>query len=134
VRIEAGSGLSEAEVKRMIKDAEEHAAEDRKRREDVESRNHADGIAYRAERLLQNDKAQLTADARTGVQKGNDTLRQALAGTDRTAWAQAARALESKLDALSRESGSGVRHDESHTSEPAEGGPVAADYEVLEDA
>jgi len=52
IRIQAKSGLSEADIERMIKDAEAHAAEDRKRREQVEARNQLDALVHQAERTL----------------------------------------------------------------------------------
>src|SRR5260221_9102763 len=52
IRIEVSSGLNEQEIQRMVKDAEAHAAEDRTRREAVESRNQADGTAYEAAKFL----------------------------------------------------------------------------------
>jgi molecular chaperone DnaK len=52
IRIQAKSGLSEADIERMIKDAEAHAAEDRKRREQVEARNQLDALVHQTERTL----------------------------------------------------------------------------------
>ena len=56
--IQSSSGLSEAEIQKMVKDAEEHAAEDARRREEIEVRNHADSAHYQAEKMLreQGDK------------------------------------------------------------------------------
>ncbi len=53
IRIEAKSGLTEEEIKRMLKDAEEHAEEDKKRKEEVETRNEADSLAFRAQKALE---------------------------------------------------------------------------------
>src|SRR5207253_2833197 len=52
IRIEASSGLNEAEVQRMVRDAESHAAEDRQRRETIEARNRGDALAYEVEKNL----------------------------------------------------------------------------------
>ncbi len=52
IRITASSGLSEEEIEKMVKDAEAHSAEDQKKRELIEARNHADGLAYTTEKSL----------------------------------------------------------------------------------
>jgi molecular chaperone DnaK len=65
VKIEVGSGLSKDEVERMAKDAEAHAGEDKKRRELVDLKNHADSLIYQAEKVLREngDKVEVTAKA-----------------------------------------------------------------------
>ena len=52
IRIQASGGLNEAEIQRMVKEAEEHAEEDRKRKEQIEARNHADSLIYTTEKSL----------------------------------------------------------------------------------
>src|SRR5579885_2566464 len=52
IRIQASGGLSEADIKKMVKDAEEHASEDKKRRELIDARNHADGLIHQVEKNL----------------------------------------------------------------------------------
>ncbi len=52
IRIQASGGLAEADIKRMVKEAEEHAAEDKKRRELVEARNHADALVHTTEKNI----------------------------------------------------------------------------------
>jgi molecular chaperone DnaK len=66
IRIEASSGLDESEVNRMVRDAEQHAAEDRKRREGIDIRNTADQMVYATEQLLRDQGDKVDA----GVQKG----------------------------------------------------------------
>lgn len=82
IRIEAKSGLSEAEIKRMLKDAEEHAEEDKQRKEEIETRNEADGLAFRAQKALNDYKDKMPANLATDIQSRIDAVKKALEGTD----------------------------------------------------
>lgn len=84
IKIEAKSGLDEQEIKRMLKDAEEHAEEDRIRKEEIESRNEADSLAFRAEKSLTEYKDKLPANIVTEIQEKIDALKEALKGTNLT--------------------------------------------------
>jgi molecular chaperone DnaK len=68
ITITASSGLSESEVEKMRKDAESHAEEDRKRRELIEARNHADNTVYAAEKALREFGEKVPADVRSEVE------------------------------------------------------------------
>lgn len=82
IRIEAKSGLSEAEIKRMLKDAEEHAEEDKQKKEEIETRNEADGLAFRAQKALNDYKDKMPANLATDIQSRIDAVKKALEGTD----------------------------------------------------
>jgi len=82
IRITASSGLNEAEIKQMMRDAEEHADEDRKRREVVEARNQLDGLVYQTEKLLGEQGATLDAAAKTTVEDALKDAKAALEGDD----------------------------------------------------
>lgn len=82
IRIEAKSGLSEDEIKRMLKDAEEHAEEDKQKQEEVEVRNEADSLAFRAEKSLKEYKDKLPENVVNDVQSKVDAVKKALEGTD----------------------------------------------------
>ena len=69
IRIEASSGLSEDEIERMVKDAEAHAAEDKKRREEIETRNQADTLVYTTEKTLKEHGDKIPAGEREKVEK-----------------------------------------------------------------
>lgn len=84
IKIEAKSGLDEQEIKRMLKDAEEHAEEDRIRKEEIESRNEADSLAFRAEKSLTEYKDKLPANIVAEIQEKIDALKEALKGTNLT--------------------------------------------------
>src|SRR5437660_9765778 len=68
ITITASSGLSKGEVERMVREAELHAQEDRQRREEIETRNRADSLAYQAERTLKDVGDKISAILRTEVE------------------------------------------------------------------
>jgi len=78
ITITASSGLSKDEVDRMMKEAESHADEDRKRRDEVESRNKADQAVYAAERMLKDTGDKLSAAERQPVEAAIDDLKKAI--------------------------------------------------------
>ncbi len=82
IRIEAKSGLSENEIKRMLKDAEEHAEEDKQKKEGVEAKNEGDSLAFRAQKALDEHKDRVPQDVKDTVQSKIDALKKALEGTD----------------------------------------------------
>jgi molecular chaperone DnaK len=82
ITITASSGLSKDEVKRMMNEAETHAEEDRKRREEIDARNRADQAVYGAERFVQESGDKLTADDRQAIQSATEALKKAVEGND----------------------------------------------------
>jgi len=82
IKIEAKSGLTDAEIQRKIKEAELHAAEDKQRKETVEVRNEADALAFRAQKSLDEYKAKLPGNVVSDVQSHIDALKKALEGQD----------------------------------------------------
>ncbi|GHO63610.1 chaperone protein DnaK [Ktedonobacter sp. SOSP1-52] len=82
VTITASSGLSQSEVDRMVREAEQHSQEDRQRRQEIELRNTASSVAYQAERLLQENREKLSPDMRAEVENRIKAVRDALTGSD----------------------------------------------------
>ncbi|SPT53670.1 Heat shock protein 70 [Actinomyces bovis] len=80
--ISGGSALPKEDIDRMVKEAEAHAEEDKKRREDAETRNSAEQQAYSIEKLLKDNKDKLPEDVHTEVSGAVDELKQALEGSD----------------------------------------------------
>ncbi len=78
IRIEAKSGLTESEIKRMLNDAEEHKEEDKKRKEEIETRNEADSLAFRAQKALNEYKDKLPKDVVDDIQGKIDAVKKAL--------------------------------------------------------
>ncbi len=93
ITITASSGLSKDEVDRMMKDAESHAEEDRKRKDEIETRNRADQAKYAAERLLKESGDKMDASDRQAIEAAVADLDKALSGGDAEAMAKAMEAL-----------------------------------------
>ena len=85
ITISGGSTLSKEDIERMVREAEEHAAEDKQRREEAETRNNAEQLAYSVEKLISENEDKLPEDVKTEVQGDLDELKQALAGDDSAA-------------------------------------------------
>ena len=82
IRIEAASGLSEEEIKRMVNDAESHKEDDQKKKKDIETRNEADALVFRAEKALTDYKEKIPAEVTTEIQSKVDAAKKALEGSD----------------------------------------------------
>ncbi|WP_099332354.1 molecular chaperone DnaK [Actinomyces minihominis] len=80
--ITGGSALPKEDIERMVKEAEEHAEEDKKRREDLETRNLAEQTAYSIEKLLKDNEDKVSEDTRSSVQSAIDDVKKALEGED----------------------------------------------------
>jgi molecular chaperone DnaK len=119
ITITASSGLSKDEVDRMMKDAESHAEEDRRRREEIETRNRADQAVYGAEKMLQEAGDRVGADDRAAVQAAIERLKSAMSANDTagmtSAMEQLTQAQHKAAEALYRQQG------------PAGGGPGGSD-------
>ncbi|WP_349903670.1 molecular chaperone DnaK [Parafrigoribacterium humi] len=80
--ITGGSSLPKEDIERMVREGEEHAAEDKKRREEAETRNTAEQLAYQTEKLIKDNEDKLPDDVKSDVQADVDALKSALAGED----------------------------------------------------
>ena len=82
IRIEASSGLSDNDIQRMVKDAESHAAEDKKRREEIDTRNRLDSMTYEVEKSVKEWGDRLPAEVKTRLDASIERSRKALRGDD----------------------------------------------------
>ena len=82
IRIEASGGLSEADIEKMVKDAEAHAEEDKKRREEAETRNHGEALANSTEKMLAENAEKIPADVKAEVETALEALKTALKDGD----------------------------------------------------
>jgi molecular chaperone DnaK len=80
--ITGGSSLAKEDIERMVKEAEEHAAEDKKRREEQDLKNTAEQMAYQTEKIIKDNDDKLPEEVKTEVQADIDALKTALAGDD----------------------------------------------------
>ncbi|MEY4409984.1 MAG: molecular chaperone DnaK [Actinomycetota bacterium] len=129
--ITGGSSLSTEDIERMVKDAEEHAAEDKKRREEAETRNQAEQLAYSTEKLIKDNDDKLPEEVKTEVQADVDALKSALASDD----IEAVKSAQEKLMSSQQKLGEAI-----YAAQPAEGeaaqeasGEDVVDAEVVED-
>jgi molecular chaperone DnaK len=82
IRIQASGGLSDREIEQMVKEAQEHAEEDRQRKEQIEARNHADSMIYTTEKSLREHGDKLGADDRSAIEQAIADLRGVLDSAD----------------------------------------------------
>ncbi len=100
ITITASSGLSEAEVERMVKEGELHAAEDTKRRQEIEARNAADSAVYTTEKFIREYGDKLPEDMKKIADEKVEAVRRALDGKDTNAIRRTTEALQQHLQTL----------------------------------
>ena len=93
IRIQASGGLSEADIEKMVKDAEANAEADKKKKEEVETRNQAEALMHSTEKTLKENADKISATDKTAIEDAISTLKTALEGTDTAA-------IKEKSDAL----------------------------------
>ena len=103
ITITASSGLAKDEVEKMRKDAEAHAEEDKAKREEVETRNEADGTVYRSEKMLKENADKISGDDKAKIEKAAADVKEALKGSDAAAIKSAAEKLNEAWQAVSAE-------------------------------
>jgi molecular chaperone DnaK len=100
ITITAGSGLSKEEVDKLQREAEMHAAEDKKRREEIETRNAADSAAYTAEKTIRDNADKIPAELKAEVEGKVSNVRTALQGTDADAVQRATEELNASMQKI----------------------------------
>jgi len=148
ITITASSGLSKDEVDRMMRDAESHAEEDKKRREEIETRNRADQAVYAAEKMLQEMGDKLAAGDKAAVESAVAALKSALEVNDTAAMTQAmeqlTQAQHKAAEAIYKQAGpsapggagpdgAGPSADAAGGGQPGGGAGDVIDAEVVED-
>ena len=103
ITITASSGLSKDEIEKMRRDAESHAEEDKKQREEVETRNEADNAVYRSEKMLKDNADKLSGDDKGKIESAVTAVKEALKGSDTAAIKAAADKLNEAWQAVSAE-------------------------------
>ncbi|WP_297667857.1 molecular chaperone DnaK [uncultured Corynebacterium sp.] len=121
IKIQEGSGLSQEEIDRMVKDAETHAEEDKKRREEQEVRNTAESMAYQTRKFVEDNKEKVNEDTQNKVEEAAKAVDEALKGDD----IEAIKDAVEKLNAESQEMGKAIY--EAEAAAGAEGAGAGAD-------
>lgn len=130
ITIQDGSGLTQEEIDQMVKDAEAHADEDKKRREEQEVRNSAESMAYQTRKFLSDSEDKVSEETKTKVEDAATAVDEALKGDD----IEAIKDAVEKLSAESQEMGKAIYEAEAANAEGAEGaaGEGAADDDVVD--
>jgi molecular chaperone DnaK len=122
--ITGGSGLSKDEIDRMMKDAEAHAEEDKKRRDEAEIRNSAEGLVFTTEKFLGENGDKLPEDARTNLTSAVDELKKTLEGAD----FEAIKAAQEKVSQIASEAGGALYAAAAAAGETPEGAAAGAGF------
>ena len=150
ITITASSGLSEAEIDQMVKDAETHATEDQQKREEVEVHNQADSLIYETEKNLNEFGDKVDTAIKGNVENAVEELKKALENKDTEdikakteslmqVWHQASEELYKQTAEAGGDPSAGPEHQSAPTDEPqstsssADGEVIDADYEVVDD-
>ncbi len=130
--ITGGSALPKDDIDRMMRDAEEHAEEDRKRREEAETRNQAESLVYQTEKFIKDNDEKLPADVKDKVNAALGEAQEALKGTDTAAIRSAMEKLTTESQAL----GQALYKDSAATGGDgaATGGSTGATHDDVVDA
>jgi len=139
IRIQASGGLSEADIERMVKDAEAHASEDKRRRELVEARNNADALIHTTERTLRENEEKIPAGDRQAVEPAIQALKDTLESEDTEqikskteALAQASMKIGEALYKAQQAAQAGGAAGDGATSGGSNGGGAGADDKVVD--
>ncbi|WP_183774592.1 MULTISPECIES: molecular chaperone DnaK [Rhizobium] len=130
IQIQASGGLSEADIERMVKDAETHATEDKKRRETIEAKNAGDALIHETEKTLAEHGAKLADADRRTIEDAVSNLREALKGNDGDAITAKVNALQQASMKLAEAIYS--QPQQSETASPASGNDDVVDAEFTE--
>jgi len=118
--ITGGSALPKEDIERMIKEAEAHAAEDKKRREEAETRNQAEALVYSTEKVLRDNGDKVPEDVKTQVTAAIGELRTALEGDD----IEAVKSKQAALSAVAQKIGEAIYAADAASAAAAGGAPA----------
>lgn len=137
IRIQASSGLTEEEIQKMVKEAELHAEEDKKRKELVELKNKADTLAYTTEKIMKENEAKINPDLKSRLEKAIKEVKDTITTDDKVRIENAYNELTKESHALSQI----IYQNAGHSSTTSDTGKenktdekvVETDYEVMDD-
>ncbi len=137
ITITGSSGLSDAEIEKMVKDAEANAEADKKRKEEVEIRNNADSLVYQTEKTLKDLGDKVSTEDVDKANAAKERLKTALQGTDIEAIKKASEELSTVVQELSvklyQQAQAQTQANEAKETEKGKDNVVDADYEVMDD-
>ena len=145
ITIASSSGLSEDEINKMVQDAEKHAEEDKKKKEEVEAKNNADHMIYQTEKLLKENGDKLPASDKSEIESKMSALKSAVESNNtdnikratddlQAAWSKASEALYKQAGAQQGQADAGSQSSSGgESSGRKDDGVVDADYEIVDD-
>lgn len=147
ITIASSSGLSEEEINKMVQDAEKHAEEDKKKKEEVEAKNNADHMIYQTEKLLKENGDKLQPSDKSEIESKMSALKSAVESNNtdsikkatddlQAAWSKASEALYKQAGAQQGQADAGQQQTQQNTNQDSgrkDDGVVDADYEVVDD-
>jgi len=145
IRIEASSGLSDADIQKMVNEAEKNASEDKQRREEIDTRNRLDSMTYEVEKNAKEWSDKISADLKTRLESSIERARKALRGDDMNevraaqeelsnAYQEAGRSFYASAQAAPEAEAGGAEEGAKATEEAGKADEVAeADYEIVDD-
>lgn len=146
IRIESSSGLSEEEINRMVQDAEKHAEEDKKKKEEVEAKNNADHMIYQTEKLLKESGDKLQPSDKSEIETKVSALKSAIDSNNtdnikrateelQSAWSKASEYLYKQGQQAGGQTGQQSQANETNSEDTGrkDDSVVDADYEVVDD-
>ncbi len=140
ITITASTNLSEDEIDKAVKEAEQYAAEDKKNKEAVEVRNQADNLVYSTERTLNELGDKIASDDKTRVQAEADAVKEALKGTDNDAikaasekLAQVSQEIFGKIYGAAQQNATAGADNAGNANNGGDGNTYDADYEVVDE-
>jgi len=131
IRITASSGLSDDEIEKMVKDAEMHESEDKKRRELIEAKNQADSLVYTTEKSLKDNEDKIDAETKSNIESALEDVKKAMEGDDVEAINKAVEALSQASHKLA-EAMYAEAQQEGEAGEGAEQGEAAGEDDVVD--
>jgi len=137
IQITASSGLSDDEIEKMVKEAESHADEDKKKRELIETRNQADGLVYTTEKSLKEHADKLDAETKGSIETALEDLKKAMEGEDveviKSTTEALATASHKLAEILYKEAQSGAADAEAGNAEEQADDVVDAEFEEVDE-
>ncbi|WP_100445022.1 molecular chaperone DnaK [Glycomyces xiaoerkulensis] len=121
--ITGGSSLPKEDIQRMMDEAQEHAEEDKQRKEEAEARNMGESLVYQTEKLVAESGDKIPEDTKAKVNEATSTLKSALGGTD----VEAIKSATDELSKVSQEAGAAMYAAQQESSEQEPGGAPGAD-------
>ena len=134
IRIEANSGLTEADIERMKKEAEDHAAEDAKKKELIETRNLAEQMVYTAEKALKDHEVEVPAEVKTDIEEKIKAVNEAKSGEDKATIETAAEALSTSMQKIGEIMSKAAEAAAKPEETKAEDGPTVHDADIADES